>query len=189
MDLTNGEAAMDSIDRIPAMPLAASFGSIRPYAPGDLDALVKHADNRKIWRNMRDGFPSPYTRESGRAFLGIVQAQQPVTFFAIAAPEELIGGIGISLQSDVHRLSAELGYWLGEAHWGRGIITESIRRFTDFAFAQYRLMRIYAEPYADNLGSNRALEKAGFVCEGRLIKSAVKEGRMLDQFLYAKIAS
>jgi [ribosomal protein S5]-alanine N-acetyltransferase len=188
MDLCNGEIIMGSIDPIPTMPLAASFGSIRPYAPADLDALVKYADNRKIWRNMRDGFPSPYTQESGRAFLRIVQAQQPVTFFAIAASEELIGGIGISLQSDVHRLSAELGYWLGEPYWGRGIITESLKLFTDFAFANYRLMRIFAEPYAENLGSNRALEKAGFVCEGRLIKSAVKEGRMLDQFLYAKIA-
>jgi [ribosomal protein S5]-alanine N-acetyltransferase len=168
-------------------PLVTSFGSIREYAPEDVDALVKHADNRKIWLQMRDAFPSPYTRESGLAFLAAVRAQQPTTFFAIASPDEVMGGIGITLGQDVHRRTAEMGYWLGEPFWGKGIISESIRIFSDFAFQRFALVRIYAEPYADNIASCRALEKAGFRQEAILEQSVIKEGRILNQCLYAKI--
>jgi [ribosomal protein S5]-alanine N-acetyltransferase len=178
---------MDQKQPMITTPLRTTFGSIREYAPDDLDALVRYADNRKIWQNMRDAFPSPYTRESGLAFLAAVRGQHPTTFFAIASAQELIGGIGISLNHDVHRLTAEMGYWLGEPFWGKGIISESIRVFSEYAFQRFSLVRIYAEPYQDNLASSRALEKAGYRLEGRMEKSAIKEGRLLDQLLYAKV--
>jgi RimJ/RimL family protein N-acetyltransferase len=169
--------------------MKTSFGMIRRWNGGDVDALVKHADNRKIWLNLRDGFPHPYTAESARSFLAVVGRQNPVTFFAIATAEEAIGGIGVTLNRDVHRLTAEMGYWLGEAHWGKGIVSETIVRFSAYAFERFGLVRIYAEPYAENRASCRVLEKSGFALEGRMRSNVIKDGRILDQLLYAKIKS
>lgn len=148
---------------------------------------MKHANNRKVWLNMRDAFPHPYTAASAQAFLEIVAAQNPVTFFAIATPEEAMGGIGVTLSQDVHRLTAEVGYWLGEPYWGKGIMTETVVEFTGYSFDRFGLFRIYAEPYADNAASCRVLEKAGYTLEGRLRASVIKDGRILDQFLYARV--
>jgi RimJ/RimL family protein N-acetyltransferase len=136
---------------------------------------------------MRDVFPHPYTESSARAFLDLVGAQSPTTSFAIATDSEAIGGAGVTINRDVHRLTAELGYWLGEPFWGRGIATETVVKFTDYAFEAFGLKLIYAEAYATNLKSCRVLEKAGFELEGRLRASAIKDGRLLDQFLYALV--
>jgi [ribosomal protein S5]-alanine N-acetyltransferase len=169
------------------MPILTSYGKIRPWSSHDADALVKYANNRKIWLNLRDGFPHPYTLTKAHDFLEMASHQQPTTIFAIATQEEAIGGIGISPNHDVHRLTAEMGYWLGEPYWGKGIMTETIIKFTEYAFAQFDLVRIYAEPYAHNLSSCRVLEKAGFILEGRLRKSVIKDGQMIDQFMYARL--
>jgi ribosomal-protein-alanine N-acetyltransferase len=169
------------------MLIATSYGMIRPWQDSDADALARHANNRNIWINLRDGFHHPYTLEHAHAFLEMVRRQDPVTFFSIATPREAIGGIGISLNQDVHRLTAELGYWLAEPYWGKGIMTETILKFTDYAFARHGLVRIYAEPYAYNAGSFRVLEKAGFVLEGRMRSSVIKDGKITDQLLYARI--
>ncbi len=125
--------------------------------------------------------------QNADAFLQAVSQQDPVTFFAIATNEEAIGGIGITINSDVHRCSAELGYWLAEPFWGKGIMSESVVNLTDYAFENFGLIRIYAEPYAINPASCRILEKAGFVLEGRMRKNVIKNGQVLDQFLYAKV--
>jgi ribosomal-protein-alanine N-acetyltransferase len=166
--------------------LATTFGSIRPWQESDAAALVKYANNRKIWANLRDGFHFPYNAEHARAFLDLVGRQNPTTYFAIATPEEAIGSIGLSLGQDVHRLTAEMGYWLAEPFWGRGIMSEAVARFTDAAFAAFELVRIYAEPYATNTNSCRILEKAGFTFEGRLRSSVIKDGKILDQLMYAR---
>jgi [ribosomal protein S5]-alanine N-acetyltransferase len=169
------------------MMIPTTFGSIRPWTLDDAGALVKYADNRNVSRNMRDAFPFPYTPASAEAFLEIVAGQNPTTFFAIATSDEPIGGIGVVLREDVHRLTAEIGYWLAEPFWGKGIVTEALTKFTDFAFEQFGLVRIHAEPYANNLGSCRVLEKAGYQLEGRMRSSVIKDGQILDQFLYARI--
>jgi RimJ/RimL family protein N-acetyltransferase len=169
------------------MPIATSYGEIRAWRDSDLASLVKYADNRKIWINLTDAFPHPYTTESGRAFLAMVSRQDPTTYFALATPEEAIGGIGVSLNKDVRRLSAEMGYWLAEPYWGKGLMTETVTKFTDAMMAEFGLVRIHAEPYAHNRASCRLLEKAGFVLEGRMRSSVIKDGQILDQFLYAKI--
>lgn len=169
------------------MQIDTRFGMIRPWAPADADALVKYGDNQRIWLNMRDGFPHPYTAERAQSFLAAVARQNPVTFFAIASPVEAMGGIGLTLNQDVHRLTAELGYWLGEPFWGKGIMSEAVRCFTDFAFDHFGLVRIYAEPFAANANSCRVLEKAGFVLEGRLRASVIKEGVIGDQLMYARV--
>jgi [ribosomal protein S5]-alanine N-acetyltransferase len=169
------------------MLIRTSFGGIRPWSSHDAAALVKYANNRNVWLNLRDAFPHPYTEASAAAFLEMAGLQSPTTVFAIATQEEAIGGIGVSLNQDVHRLTAEMGYWLGEPHWGKGLMTEAVAKFTEYAFECFQLMRIYAEPYAGNRKSCRVLEKAGFVLEGRLRSSVIKDGQILDQFLYARI--
>jgi [ribosomal protein S5]-alanine N-acetyltransferase len=169
------------------MLIQTSFGMIRPWNALDKAALMKYANNRKVWLNMRDAFPHPYTDTSADSFLELVRLQNPTTFFAIATHDEAIGGIGVSLHQDVHRLTAEMGYWLAEPHWGKGVMTEAVARFSQYAFECFHLMRIYAEPYANNSSSCRVLEKAGFALEGRLRSSVIKDGEILDQFLYAQI--
>jgi RimJ/RimL family protein N-acetyltransferase len=96
------------------------------------------------------------------------------------------GGIGFRLGDDVHRHTAEVGYWIGESFWGRGIMSEAVAAFTDFCFNTFPLRRIYAEPFANNPASVRVLEKAGFVYEGRLKNNVIKNGQLLDSLLYAK---
>ncbi len=169
------------------MSIPTSYGEIRPWRGGDAGALLKYADNRRVWLNLRDGFPHPYTAADAQAFLEMAARQVPTTFFALATRDEAIGGIGLSLNRDVHRLTAELGYWLAEPFWGRGIMTETVSRFSEHAFATFGLVRIYAEPYAGNAASCRVLEKAGYVLEGRLRNNVIKDGRILDQFLYARL--
>jgi [ribosomal protein S5]-alanine N-acetyltransferase len=167
--------------------IKTSFGLIRPWRAEDATAVVKYGNNRKIWSNLRDGFPYPYTLEAAQSFIKNAIQQSPVTYFAIATPEETIGGIGVTPNADVHRLTAEMGYWLGEPFWGRGIMSETVRVFSDWVFERLGLVRIYAEPYARNQASARVLEKAGFELEGRLRASVIKDGQIGDQLMYAKI--
>ena len=158
---------------------------IRAWRSSDLEALVTHANNRHIWINVRDRFPHPYRKRDGQAFLKQTLGQEPETAFAIAVNGEAAGGIGFQLQGDVERVSAEIGYWLGEPFWGRGIATEALVALTEYAIATHGLTRVYAVPFAWNQASCRVLEKAGYVLEGRLRRSAVKNGNVTDQLQYA----
>ena len=158
---------------------------IRSLQPGDAPALAKYANNRAVWRNLRDRFPHPYSLQHAEVWIDLVAAQTPETNFAIASAAEAIGGIGLELRRDVHRRSANVGYWLGEPYWGRGIATGALRAFTDFAFAKFDLARIDAHVYEWNPASARVLEKAGFEYEGCLRKSVTKDGQTIDQWLYA----
>jgi RimJ/RimL family protein N-acetyltransferase len=170
------------------MRLVLSSCDVRSWETTDLASLVDHANNRKIWMNLRDRFPYPYTRRDGRAFITAVRVRAPETLFAIAVDGRAVGGIGFVLHEDVERVSAEIGYWLGEAFWGRGIVTEALNATTKYAIEQYALTRIYAVPFAWNAASLRVLEKAGYVLEGRLQRSAIKDGVVTDQLQYAFIA-
>ena len=161
--------------------------TIREWVDEDADSLVRYANNRRIARWLRDRFPYPYTLLDAETFLAAVAALNPPTTFAIAADDEAIGGIGLEFGTDIHRFTAELGYWLGEPFWGRGIMTEAVRHLTAWAFENLEVHRIYATAFAGNQASARVLEKAGFQREGRLRASVFKEGRILDQFLYARI--
>ena len=158
---------------------------IRSFRADDAEALVLYANNRRVSRNLRDAFPYPYTLEDAEGWISRATQLSPETDFAIASATELVGGIGLKPQLDVHRRSAEIGYWVGEPFWGRGIATAALKAFTEFAFDRFDLVRLYGYVYEWNPGSGRVMEKAGYVCEGRLRKSVFKEGRVIDQFLYA----
>jgi [ribosomal protein S5]-alanine N-acetyltransferase len=160
--------------------------TIRPWRLDDAESLTRHANNRKVWLSLRDKFPHPYTTEDARRFLEATVKIKPITIFCIAVNSAAVGGIGIHLGIDVHRHTAELGYWLGEEFWGRGIMTEAVGGFTDFCFDNFSLRRIYAEPFGNNPASARVVEKAGFTFEGRLKNNVIKDGELLDSLLYAK---
>lgn len=135
--------------------------------------------------HLRDRFPFPYEMEQARTFLGWIAKQPSPTVWAIEVNGEAIGGIGIELHTDVERVSAEIGYWLGEAMWGRGIATEALKAVTAEAFKRFDITRLYALPFADHAASVRVLEKAGYVREGHLRRSAIKDGKVRDQVLFA----
>ena len=160
---------------------------IRSWRSGDESSLVKYANNRKISINLRNAFPYPYTTEHAQAWIEFASAQVPEANFAVAGREEAIGGIGLRLGEGVFRRTAEIGYWLGEPHWGKGIATMAVVALTDFAFSEFDLERMEAHVFEGNPASARVLEKAGYALEGRLRKSITKEGRTIDRFLYAKI--
>jgi [ribosomal protein S5]-alanine N-acetyltransferase len=158
---------------------------VRSWEIRDLASLVEHANNRHIWLNLRDRFPHPYTRQDGVAFLTHARAAAPQTFFAIEVDGAAVGGIGFVLQPDVERVSAEIGYWLGEPFWGRGIASEALAAVTAYAVEHHALTRVFALPFASNTASSRVLEKCGYVLEARLVRSAVKAGAIIDQLQYA----
>lgn len=160
---------------------------IRSFRPGDAPALAKYTNNRKIWLNLRDAFPYPYKLEDAAAWIRMAGRHYPEVSFAIAAADEVIGGIGLGLQTDVNYRSCEIGYWVGEPFWGRGIATAALCGLTDYAFAQYNLIRLFAYVFEWNPASMRVLEKAGYTYEGRLRKSATKDGQTVDQLLYARV--
>lgn len=161
---------------------------VRSWRASDADSLVTHANNRKIWLNLRDRFPHPYKKRDAQRFIRFSRHADPETNFAIVVDSHAAGGIGFVLHHDVERVSAEIGYWLGEPFWGRGIVTEAVVAVTRYALDTHELTRIFAVPFAHNAASCRVLEKAGYVLEARLRRSAIKDGEILDQLQYAFIA-
>ena len=160
---------------------------VRSWHKSDLDALVRYANNAKIAANLRDQFPHPYTRSAAATYLVEVRSADVETSFAVEYAGEAIGGIGFKLGIDIARISAEMGYWLGEPFWGRGLTTRAVQATSEWAFDNYKLTRIFAMAFSHNVASMRVLEKAGFESEGILRRSAVKNGVVLDQILYAKV--
>ena len=160
---------------------------LRSWQKDDLKALVRHANNPKIAANLRDQFPHPYTRREGIEFLEYAQVQEPESSFAIEYGGEAVGGVGFQMGRDIARTSAEMGYWLSEELWGRGIATRAVTAMSDWAFENYGLTRVFAMAFAHNAASIRVLEKSGFEREGLLRRSAIKNGVVLDQILFAKV--
>ncbi len=165
--------------------LRLAHSTIRPFRVADAPSLALYANNRKVWRNLRDLMPHPYSLENAERFIGHALASAPMTNFAIACDGAAVGVIGLRLKADVERVGAELGYWLGEPFWGRGILSEAVPAFTAWALEEFKLARIEALVFAWNPASARVLEKAGYAREGTLRRSAVKEGQIIDRWLYA----
>lgn len=159
--------------------------TLRPWTLNDLDSLVRHANNPAIAKNMTDKFPYPYTTDNGKAFISFAMQGNPVHIFAIDVNGEAVGGIGIHPQTDIQCRNAELGYWLAEPFWGKGIISAAIRQMIDYGFNTFEISRIFARPFGTNAASQRVLEKAGFSLEGKFERSLFKNGEYLDELVYA----
>ena len=160
---------------------------LRPWRRTDIEAVAEAADNPNIAANLRNIFPSPYTLADAKWFVEdcIAQGETRQLMRAIAVNGRAAGSISVARKDDVYEKSAELGYWLAEDYWGRGIMTEAVRQICREAFDRFDILRIFAEPFAENLGSRRVLEKAGFVCEGTMRMGVYKNGRAQSYCMYA----
>lgn len=160
---------------------------IRKWELSDAKDLAAALSNKKVQDNLRDGLPYPYTEQDGKEFISaMLSADESETFaFAITVDNMVIGSIGIFRQGNIHRQTAELGYYIAEEYWGKGIMTEAVKQICEYVFANSDIIRIYAEPFAYNIASCRALEKAGFQYEGTLRGNAVKNGKVIDMKMYS----
>lgn len=160
---------------------------IRKWALSDAKELAAALSNKKVQDNLRDGLPYPYTEQDGTDYISaMLSADENETFaFAIAVNEKVVGSIGIFRQGNIHRQTAELGYYIAEEYWGKGIMTEAVKQICGYIFDKSDIIRIYAEPFAYNAASCRVLEKAGFQYEGTLRNNAVKNGEIIDMKMYS----
>jgi ribosomal-protein-alanine N-acetyltransferase len=158
---------------------------LRRWRHSDHSSLRRHADNIRIWRNVRDRFPHPYTAADADAFLSTVtQPHGPESVYAIDVGGEAVGGVGIHPRTDEERHTAEIGYWLGEQFWGRGIATAAVTRLSQQTLNQPGVYRLFANVYATNPASMRVLAKAGFQREGILRRAVMKDGVLTDSVVY-----
>lgn len=158
---------------------------LRPLVPADAPALAEHANDREVWLNLRDRFPHPYALADAEAYIASVMARPIQTSFGIVVDGVVGGNVSLHPGTDIERISAELGYWLGRPFWGRGVISDAVQAVTRHGFEVLKLHRVFAVPFARNVASARVLEKCGFTHEGLMRRSAIKDGRILDQHLYA----
>lgn len=159
--------------------------SLRPWTEADADNLLRYGNNPAIAANMVDAFPNPYLPENAESFIRFATSEQPVRILAIDIDGEAVGSIGLHPQADIFRMNAELGYWLGEPFWGKGIMTRAIQQMVVYGFENFQFNRIFARPFGSNLGSQKALEKAGFQFEARLKNTFYKNGKYIDELIYS----
>lgn len=161
---------------------------LREWRYTDLDSLVKHANNYNIAKYLADVFPHPYHPEDGKKYLDfVVQETPPLKTFAIEIDGEAVGSIGLTFREDVYRKNVEIGYWLSEEYWGKGIVTEAVKQVTQYAFDTFDVNRVYAGVFAPNIGSQRVLEKAGYRLDAEMEKTIFKYGEYIDEKVYARM--
>ncbi len=160
---------------------------IRKWKLTDANDLAKAISNKKIQDNLRDGLPYPYTEQDATDYItAMLSADKNDTFaFAVTINNKVIGSIGAFRQVNIHKQTAELGYYIAEEYWGRGIMTEAVKQLCEYVFSKSDIIRIYAEPFAYNTASCRVLEKAGFQYEGTLRNNAVKNGKIISMKMYS----
>ncbi len=162
---------------------------LRKWKIEDAKELAELLNNPKILDNLRDGLPYPYTRKDAEEYISsMLSADEEKTFaFAITADGRVVGSIGIFRCDNIHFRTAEMGYYIGEPYWGKGMGTDAVRQACDYVFSNTDIIRIFAEPFSYNTASCRVLEKAGFAFEGLLRSNAVKNGRVIDMKMYSLI--
>ncbi len=160
---------------------------LRSLTDDDTPALALLANNKKIWDNVRDCLPHPYTIDDAIFFINITKKEDPQMSFAIEYEGKFCGMIGLIAQQDVYRRTAEIGYWLGEPFWGKGIATQAVTLITDYGFNQLGFVRIHTGIFKYNIGSMKVLEKNGYKKDGVFEKNIFKNGEMIDEHRYSKI--
>ena len=161
--------------------------ALRRLIPSDKFRLAELANNKKIWDNVRDYFPHPYTEEEAERFIEFTKQEDPVQTSGILWGGDLVGVVGLVKRSDVYRKTAEIGYWIGEPYWNRGIAPKAVSLIVDYGFNELDLLRIDAGVFEFNKASQRVLEKCGFEFEGVFKKSIIKNGQIWDEYRYGII--
>lgn len=151
--------------------------------------IAEYANNKKIADNLRDAFPYPYTEDDAKFYIKHCMREEGHTQIcrAIVINKKAVGSVGVFFRDDVYSKTGEIGYWLAEEFWGRGIMNTAISKVCKIVFDEYDIIRIHAEPFADNIGSRKALEKAGFILEGIMKNNVIKNNKILDSCMYAKL--
>ncbi|HEX8656553.1 MAG TPA: GNAT family protein [Hymenobacter sp.] len=173
----------------PTLVLPVPGARLRPWQSSDATALARHGNDRSIWLNLRDRFPHPYSVADAEEYIAFVTSEEGHRdlHLCVEVDGEAVGTISLLFKQDVSRRSAEVGYWLGRAHWGQGIATAAVCNLVDYGFAHYDLARIYALVFSHNAASGRVLEKASFTFEARLRQAVTKDGQTMDGLLYALV--
>ena len=162
-----------------------SIGQLRPWREGDEDSLVRHASNRHIWNNVRDFFPYPYTPRDAHSWVRSNKSYHQPNNLAVEIDGQAVGNVGFTVKDDIYRYNAEIGYWLSEDHWGRGIMTQAVPIMTNYIFKNFQVNRIFACVLEGNIGSMRVLETTGYRHEAIHRKAAVKNNQYLDEHIFA----
>ena len=158
---------------------------LRRLSDSDKNALATLADNRNIWNNVRDYLPSPYTEQDAEAFIQLVKAEKTPMSFAIEYEKQFCGMVGLVAQSDVYRKTAEIGYWLGEPFWKKGIATVAVKLVTNYGLNTLDFIRIHTGVFEYNTGSMHVLEKNGYEKDGVFKKSIFKNGLIWNEHRYS----
>ena len=158
---------------------------LRPFQLSDLQSLVKYANNYNIAKNLSNKFPFPYTQDHGIAFINLALSAVPQEIFAIVVNGEVAGSIGVHPQQDFYCKNAEMGYWIAEDYWGKGIVPEAIKLMVAYGFRTFDITRIFARTFDTNIKSQRVLEKTGFKLEAELAGTFYKNGTVYDELIYA----
>lgn len=160
---------------------------VRAWTLADSKSLALHANNVNVWNNLTDAFPSPYTEADAVAYITSVLEKPQQLDFAIEVDEQVVGGVGVFPRDNVYRLTAELGYWLSETYWGRGIMCNVIQQIASYVFDNFDIIKLFAGVFEYNTPSMRVLEKAGFTKEAILKKGAIKNNKIIDIHYYSLI--
>lgn len=162
---------------------------IRKWKLSDTKDLASVISNKKIQDNLRDGLPYPYTEQDATDYISAMlsEDENKTLAFAITIDNKAIGSIGAFRQKNIHRHTAEIGYYIAEEYWGKGLMTEAVKQICSYIFDKSNIVRIYAEPFSYNKASCRVLEKAGFLYEGTLRSNAIKNGKTIDMLMYSRL--
>ena len=160
---------------------------VRDWTRADKPSLVRFANNRNVWRNLKDRFPHPYTEQDAEAWFAFLEGMAAPTAWAIEVEGQAVGGLGVDPGKGMHAKTGNFGYWLGEPYWGRGIMTAAVGQTAPYVLERFGLVRLESPVFEWNPASMRVLEKCGFQREGVLRRSLVKDGELIDQVLYARV--
>lgn len=172
---------------LPSLPLDLHGWTLRAWRASDAESLAQHANNERVWRNMSEAFPHPYTLEAARHWVARGHIDFGGDNWAIALDDDAVGGCGLHQGAGGERCNVEIGYWLGEPYWGRGVVAQVARVLTEQAFARPEVSRVFAAVHSDNPASMRVLQKNGFFREAELRQSAIKAGRVIDRVQWARL--
>ena len=161
--------------------------TLRPLRTEDAESMAKQLNNKKVWDNLRDGLPHPYTMKDAEAFIELQYNEPSLTCYGIVVDDKLVGNIGFTRNHDVERFSSEVGYFIGEDYWGKGIMSAALASAVDDYFATTDVIRLYATPFGHNKASARVLEKAGFTFKCVMTKAAYKNGQFTDELYFERI--